>query len=105
MNKNPDKFQTWLKNLRKSGKTDEEIGKLLAQVAKYSSLEIYEAIMTTLTKEDMQEVEKIKNDKKAKEKIEELFKKRAGMTINELVANTQLALIEESRLATLLKKT
>lgn len=82
MNKN--KFNIWLAELKKSGKSEEEIGKLLSGVAKLSAVEIYTVLMMSLTEEDMQEVEKIEDEEEAKKKMEELFKLRTGMSVDEL---------------------
>ena len=75
-------------------KTDEEIGQLLAGVAKLSALDVYAALMTSLTEEDMKEVEAISDDEAAKKRMEELFKQRSGMTVDELVAKVQQGFAE-----------
>ncbi|KKU12816.1 MAG: hypothetical protein UX17_C0036G0007 [Parcubacteria group bacterium GW2011_GWC2_45_7] len=82
-------FSDWLVKLKQEGKTDEEIGQLLAGVAKLSALDIYAALMTSLTEEDMKEVEAISGDEAAKKRMEELFTKRAGMSIDQLVQQSQ----------------
>lgn len=82
-------FADWLKRLKDEGKTDEEIGQLLAGVAKLSALDVYAALMTSLTEEDMKEVEAIADDEAAKKKMEELFKLRSGMTVDEMVQKVQ----------------
>lgn len=99
-----DKFTKWLIKLKNSGKSDEEIGKILLGLAKYSGLETYNAIALSLTEDDINEIEAIQNDKKAKEKMEELFKKRTGMTIDKLVGKIQLTLIENSSYMEILKR-
>jgi len=99
-----DKFTNWLKNLKKSGKSDEEIGKILLGLAKYSGLETYNAIALSLAEEDIQEIEAIQSDRKAKEKMEELFYKRTGMTIDKLVGKIQMTLIENSSYMEILKR-
>jgi len=81
-------FADWLKRLKDEGKTDEQIGQLLAGVAKLSALDVYAALMTSLTEEDMKEVEAIGDDEQAKKRMEELFKFRSGMTVDEMVAMT-----------------
>lgn len=82
-------FADWLAKLKQEGKTDEEIGQLLAGVAKLSALDVYAALMTSLTEDDMKAVEAIPDDEQAKAKMEELFKLRTGLTVDELVAKTQ----------------
>ena len=47
--------------------------------------------MTSLTEEDMKTVEQITDDEEAKKKMEELFAKRAGMSIDQLVQRSQEA--------------
>ena len=63
-------FSDWLVKLKQEGKTDE-------------------ALMTSLTEEDMKEVEAISGDEAAKKRMEELFTKRAGMSIDQLVQQSQ----------------
>src|SRR3989338_6824474 len=82
-------FTDWLKRLKEEGKTDEQIGQLLAGVAKLSALDVYAALMTSLTEEDMKEVEAIGDDEQAKKRMEELFKQRSGMTVDEMVTKVQ----------------
>jgi len=84
-----NEFGKFLAHLKSQGKTDEEIGQLLAGVAKLSALDIYAALMTSLTEEDMKEVEAISDDEQAKKRMEELFAKRAGMSIDQLVEKAQ----------------
>lgn len=82
-------FADWLKRLKAEGKSDEEVGQLLAGVAKLSALDVYAALMTSLTEEDMKEVEQIADDEQAKKRMEELFKLRSGMSVDELAAKVQ----------------
>lgn len=82
-------FSNWLAKLKAEGKTDEEVGQLLAGVAKLSALDVYAALMTSLTEEDMKEVEAIAGDEAAKKRMEELFKLRSGMTVDEMVEKVQ----------------
>ena len=89
INHQPSVFADWLKRLKDEGKTDEQIGQLLAGVAKLSALDVYAALMTSLTEEDMKEVEAIGDDEQAKKRMEELFKFRSGMTVDEMVKKVQ----------------
>ncbi|HLD34721.1 MAG TPA: hypothetical protein VJB62_02560 [Patescibacteria group bacterium] len=89
INNQQSTFADWLKRLKTEGKTDEEIGQMLAGVAKLSALDVYAALMTSLTEEDMKEVEAIGDDEQAKKRMEELFKQRSGMTVDELVTKVQ----------------
>jgi hypothetical protein len=82
-------FGKFLAHLKSQGKSDEEIGQLLAGVAKLSALDVYAALMTSLTEEDMKEVEAIGDDEAAKKRMEELFKLRSGMTVDEVVGKVQ----------------
>lgn len=84
-------FTNWLAKLKAEGKTDEEVGQLLAGVAKLSALDVYAALMTSLTEEDMKEVEAISDDEEAKKKMEELFAKRTGLSIDQLIQQSQEA--------------
>lgn len=91
MNQPTTIFTDWLKKLKESGKTDEEVGQLLAGVAKLSALDIYAALMTSLTEDDMKEVEAISDDEAAKKRMEELFAQRTGLSIDQLVQQSQEA--------------
>ena len=82
-------FSDWLAKLKAEGKTDEEVGQLLAGVAKLSALDVYAALMTSLTEEDMKEVEAMADDEQAKKRMEELFRERSGMTVDEMVQKAQ----------------
>ena len=82
-------FSDWLKKLKADGKTDQEIGQLLAGLSKLSALNVYSAIMSSLTEDDMKEVEAIADEGQARQKMEELFKIRTGMTVDELVEKSQ----------------
>ncbi len=62
---------------------------MLAGLSKLSALNVYSAIMSSLTEEDMKEVEAIADETQAKQKMEELFKLRTGMTVDELVEKSQ----------------
>lgn len=61
----------------------------MAGVAKLSALDVYAGLMTSLTEEDMKEVEQIADDEAAKKRMEELFKLRSGMTVDEMVGKVQ----------------
>ncbi len=84
-----NKFVNFLAHLKSQGKTDEEIGQLLAGVAKLSALDVYAALMTSLTEDDMKEVEAIADEEQAKKRMEELFRERSGMTVDEMVQKAQ----------------
>ena len=82
-------FVDWLNKLKAEGKTDQEIGQLLAGLSKLSAMNVYSAIMSSLTEDDMKEVEAIADEGQARQKMEELFKIRTGMTVDELVEKSQ----------------
>ena len=84
-------FTDWLAKLKAEGKSDEEIGQLLAGVAKLSALDVYAALMTSLTEDDMKEVEAIADDEAAKKRMEELFAKRTGLSLDQLIQQSQEA--------------
>lgn len=86
---NPSVFGDWLNKLKVEGKTDQEIGQLLAGLSKLSALNVYSAIMSSLTEDDMKEVEAVVDEGQARQKMEELFKLRTGMTVDELVKKSQ----------------
>lgn len=79
-----DLYQEFVARLQED-KSPEESGKFIADLLKYTSASVYYAIMIFLTDEDMDEVEKISDDKAAMEKMKELFKLRTGVTPEEFV--------------------
>ncbi len=62
---------------------------MLAGLSKLSALNVYSAIMSSLTEDDMKEVEAISDEGQAKQKMEELFKLRTGTSVDELVKKGQ----------------
>lgn len=82
-------FTDWLNKLKADGKTDDEIGQLLAGVAKLSALDAYTAIMLSLTEVGIKEVEAIPDDEAAKKRMEELFLLRAGMSVADMIKAVQ----------------
>lgn len=93
-NMTKDKFHIWLTKLKISGKSNEEISKILDGVAKYSSIAIYEAIMLTLSEKDMNEIEQIESETEAMKRIEEKLEKRHRMKLNEFVGQIQKYLLD-----------
>jgi len=87
-------FQSWLKKLKKSGKSDEEISSILYGIAQYSQISIYEAILPTLPKKEVALVEACKSEHESFGMLQQFFKKSTGMTLDALVARIQILLIE-----------
>ena len=79
-----DLFSEFIDKLKKD-KTPEEVGEFLADLMKLSSGSLYLAIMTQLSDEDMSEIDKITDEKKAQEEIEKRFKLKTGLTPLEFV--------------------
>lgn len=86
-NQNQSYFAKWLKFLKDSGKSDEEIKHLVVGFTRLSSLNIYTAIMTTLNEEDIKKIETIEDEEKAEEEMKKLFQKRTGITLEQLASS------------------
>lgn len=80
-----DLFAEFIKKLQKD-KTPEEMGKFLADLLKFSSAQLYVAIMTFLTDKDCEEIEKLSSEKEIEEEIKKRFKLRTGLTSEEFIA-------------------
>lgn len=74
-----DLFIEFIDKLKKD-KTPQEVGEFVADLLKLSSGTLYLAIMTQLSDEDMTEIDKITDEKKAQEEIEKRFKVKTGLT-------------------------
>ena len=81
-----DIYQQFLDKLKKD-KSPEDAGKFLANLLKFSAAEVYFALMTYLTDEDMECIEKIADEKKAEEEMISRFKLRTGVTPVEFVTH------------------
>ena len=77
-------YQEFIDKLQKD-KSPQEAGKFIADLLKFSAVNIYYAIMTFLTDEDMEEIEKIPDDTQAMEEMKKRFALRTGYTPEEFV--------------------
>ena len=75
------KFLTKLKQ----DKTPQEMQKFLEDLAKFSATELYLLMMSVLTEKDLQQIEKIEDEKLAQEEAIYLFRLRTGITPNEFI--------------------
>lgn len=72
-------------NKLKADKSEEEVGEFLAGVMKFGAAQLLTAIFYFLTVEDLEVIEKLKEQKEQEEKIRELFKLRTGVTTTEFM--------------------
>lgn len=70
----------------KTEKTPEEAEKFFTDLLKFSAAELYFAIMSELSEEDIQAVEQITDDALAEEEIKKRFKDKTQMTPEEFIA-------------------
>ena len=79
-----DLYTEFLKKL-KADKTEEQMAEFLAGAMKFGAAQLMTAIFYFLTVEDMEEVEKEKNQKIQEDIIREKFKLRTGVTTIEFM--------------------
>ena len=91
-----NKYKQWIDTLRAKGQSDDDIAKMIAGAVKLSSMELFTLVMATLSEEELQQIETIPNDEQAQQKITELFEKKAGITMQELVGGIRDGLIEKA---------
>lgn len=84
-------FSNWVAKLTASGKSADEIRQLLLGVARLSALDLYTAIMLSLTEADLKLINEMGDTPAAQDKMAQLFKERTGMTVDEVARNTQAA--------------
>lgn len=89
-----DNFEKWIEALKKKGMSDEGVGKLLASLTEISGVELYTALMISLTEEDRKTVDGIEDENEAFKKMDELFKLRTGMDADELIAKVQSGMVD-----------
>lgn len=80
----------------KAEKSPEEADKFFTDLLKFSASELYFAIMSELTDEDLQAIEQIPDDKLAEEEINKRFKDRTQMTPEEFVSKLRDQISKET---------
>ena len=91
-----NKYKRWIDTLRAKGQSDDDIAKMIAGAVKLSSMELFTLVMATLSEEELQQIETIPDDEQAQRKITELFEKKVGITMQELVEGIRDGLIEKA---------
>ena len=79
-----DLFKEFIDKLQKD-KTPEEAGKFIAALLKLQSAELYLTMLSQLTDEDLEVIDKIEDDSQAEKEIETRFKLHTSMTPVEFV--------------------
>lgn len=75
-------FNDYLKKLREE-KSEEEVEKFLLNLTQLSSAEVYAAMLSQLTEEDLTALDDITNEADAMEEINKRFQMRTGKTPKE----------------------
>ncbi len=70
---------------------EDEAVEFLTNMAKFGAAELYTAMITLLTDEDLAAIEKIEDDAKAQEEVERRFKLHTGLTPEEFVTELRNA--------------
>lgn len=83
-----DLYREFIEKLKKN-KTPEEAANFLAELMKLGSAQLHYTIMTILTDEDMEAINKIPNDQEAIEEMKRRFKIRTGVTPEEFVLHVR----------------
>lgn len=81
---NPAVFEEFMKKFSE-GKTEEEVGKMLAALFQFQSEALFEVMTQVLTEEDMKAIEQIADESAAEEEIIRRFQTRAGIPPQEFV--------------------
>lgn len=80
-----DDLYTEFLNKLKSDKTEEQMAEFIAGAMKFGAAELMTALFYFLTVEDLQDVEKEKDQKKQEELLKDRFKLRTGITTVEFM--------------------
>jgi len=72
-------------NKIKKEKTEEEMAKFMADLLKFGAAEVYVAILSQLTEQDMEEIDKIQDEKKAGEEVIKRFQAKTSLTPQQFV--------------------
>lgn len=87
----PKKF---IEELKKRGRTDQEIAQLLAGTTKLTALDLYVAMMTTLSDEQFAELDKLSSEEDMEKRAEAMFQEKTGMTLDELADQLQSGMLK-----------
>jgi len=78
-------FDQLIQTLKNDGKTEKEIGEVLAEIMRATSSKLYTELMLELTDEERKQIDGEDDDKKAKEMILSLYQKHTGKTPEQTV--------------------
>lgn len=87
-------YKKFVETLKTKGRTDEEISQLVAGSVRLTAMDLYVAMMTNLTDEDLAELDKLPTEKEIMKRAEELFIQRTGMTLDELADQAQTGMLQ-----------
>lgn len=90
-------FQAWLEKLIEQGFSEDQIAAILAHETQISAGALYQLISSSLTEEDIQEIEQAQNDQDSDKLVESLFKKRTGMTIEDALNQLRESLMQQQK--------
>jgi hypothetical protein len=85
----------WISTLKDQGFTDEQLRDMFTDLSKLSATAAYTIVMSVLTKEDVDEAEKIQDDKEGEEFILKRFQERTGMSLVDYITSAQDNILED----------
>ena len=90
-------FPKFIEALKARGRSDQEIGQLLAGAMKLTALDLYVAMMTNLTDADFEELDKLPDEEAVAKRAAEIFQERTGMTLDELAEEIQAGMYQAAQ--------
>ena len=84
----------FVEELKKRGRTDQEIAQLIAGTIKLSAMDLYVAMMTHLSDADLAELDKLPDEEAMMKRAEEIFVQKTGMNLEELADSLQQTMLQ-----------
>lgn len=78
-------FDQLIQTLKDDGKSEKEIGEVLAEVIRAASSKLYTELMMELTEEERKQVDQEDDDKKAREMMLTFYQRHTGKTPEQTV--------------------
>lgn len=84
----------FIEELKRRGRTDQEIAQLIAGTIKLSAMDLYVAMMTHLSDADLAELDKLPDEEAMMKRAEEIFVQKTGMNLDELADSLQQTMLQ-----------
>lgn len=84
----------FFEELKRRGRTDQEISQLIAGTIKLSAMDLYVAMMTHLSDADLAELDKLPDEEVMMKRAEEIFVQKTGMSLDELADSLQQTMLQ-----------